>query len=175
MQKLIIACDYKNTRVRNKAVSLAGRSPGEFNLGQVCEIFDYCYKRWKYVNDPISGDYYSPASETLENGLNGDCDDFAILMCSMILSIGGEARINFAYGNDGGHAFTEVNIGYTEENEVYSYLIRRYGKNNIMKHIDNLGNNWLNLDWQAGYPGGKYWNYNGGISLYIIQNFCENL
>ncbi|GHT47071.1 hypothetical protein AGMMS49965_24950 [Bacteroidia bacterium] len=175
MKDLIVACDYDNSTVRNTAVLLGGFSPGEFNLGQVCEIFDYGYNNWKYVNDPVTGDYFSRASETLKNGLNGDCDDFAILLCSMLLSIGGDARINFAYDASSGHAFTEVNIGKTNQSEVQRYLSARYNNAQMWHRKDSQGNIWLNLDWQAQYPGGKYWDYNRGTSFNIIRNMCEHL
>jgi transglutaminase-like putative cysteine protease len=175
MKDLIVACDYDNPTVRNNTANLVHSSSGNFNLGQVCDIFDFCYINWSYVNDPITKDYYSKASETLRNGLNGDCDDFAILLCSMILSIGGEARINFAYDTTSGHAFTEVNIGKTNESKVQRYLKARYNDAQMWHRKDSEGNLWLNLDWQAEYPGGKYWKYNHGTCFNIIRNIYENL
>lgn len=93
----------------------------------------------------------------------------------MILSIGGEARINFAYGQDGGHAFTEVNIGKTE---IEEYISKRYKKvydhSGIWTRTDKDGNNWLNLDWFAKHPGGKYFDYTHGTTFYIIQEYCND-
>ena len=175
MKDLIIACDYDNPTVRNNTANLVYASPGNFNLGQICDIFDFCYTNWSYVNDPITGDYYAKASETLKQGLNGDCDDFAILLCSMILSIGGEARISFAYDASSGHAFAEVNIGKTNQSEVQRYLAARYNDAQMWHRKDNEGNLWLNLDWQAQYPGGRYWKYNYGTSFNIIRNIYEIL
>lgn len=175
MKDLIIACDYDHPTVRNNTVNLVHLSPGKFNLGQICDIFDFCYSNWSYVNDPLTRDYYSKASETLKNGLNGDCDDFAILLCSMILSIGGEARINFAYDATSGHAFTEVNIGTTSSSEVQRYLSARYNNAETWHRKDSQGNIWLNMDWQATYPGGEYWEYSSGTSFNIIQNICGSL
>jgi hypothetical protein len=175
MKDLIIACDYDSKTVRNNAVALVSFSEGSFNLGQICDIFDFCLQNWSYVNDPVTSDYYSKASETLRNGLNGDCDDFAILLCSMILSVGGETRINFAYGSEGGHAFTEVNIGKTNRTEVERYLKARYGYTEMWHKEDNNGNWWLNLDWWAQHPGGQYFKYNRGTMFNIIQNIYQNL
>jgi hypothetical protein len=175
MKDLIVACDYDSKTVRNNAVALVATSPGSFNLGQICDIFDFCYSIWSYVNDPVTRDYYAKASESLRNGLNGDCDDFAILLCSMILSVGGEARISFAYGDGGGHAFTEVNIGKTNQGEVERYLKARYSYTEMWHKEDNKGNWWLNLDWQANYPGGQYYKYNRGTMFNIIQNIYQNL
>jgi hypothetical protein len=175
MKELIVACDYDDPTVRNNSVALVGASPGEFNLGQICDIFDFSYTNWSYVNDPITNDYYSKASETIKNGLNGDCDDFAILLCSMILSVGGEARINFAYDTSSGHAFTEVNIGRTNQSEVAKYLSARYHNAQMWHRKDNQGNVWLNMDWQARYPGGEYWKYDSGTCFNIIRNTLQSL
>lgn len=125
-RKLIKACDYKNQKVRNFAAQIAGKDPGNFNLAQICDLFDHLYQNWKYVNDPATTEYLAKASETIENNLNGDCDDFAVMLCSSILAVGGEARINYAWGEDGGHAFTEVNLGKTDEKEVINYITNRY-------------------------------------------------
>ena len=43
MKDLIVACDYDNSTVRNNAVALVSLSPGSFNLGQICDVFDFCY------------------------------------------------------------------------------------------------------------------------------------
>jgi hypothetical protein len=173
--ELVNACNYTNSQVRNQAVKIAGHSQGEFNLGQICDLFDYCYRNWKYVNDPNGYEFVEYASNTISNGYNGDCDDFAVVLCSMILSIGGEARINFAYSQDSGHAFTEVNVGNTE---IEDYITKRYNndqdQSGIWTRIDKDGNQWLNLDWFAKHPGGKYFNYIHGTTFYILQNYCND-
>lgn len=169
LKDLIISCDYDNPTVRNNAAALVSISPGSFNLGQICDIFDFCYQNWSYVNDPITLDYFAKASETIKNGMNGDCDDFAILICSMIISIGGEARINFAYTDGSGHAFTEVNIGTTNRDDVINYLKTRYGRAELW-HKEEGDVWWLNLDWQGRYPGAKYWDYDYGKCFNILRN-----
>lgn len=174
MKNLIIACDYDNSTVRNNAVALVSMSPGAFNLGQICDIFDFCYTNWSYVNDPITAEYYAKASETLKNGLNGDCDDFAILVCSMILSVGGEARISFAYNGDKGHAFAEVNIGKTAIKSVENYLISRYGISELNRK-DEGDDCWLNLDWWGEFPGANYWVYQRGTCFNIVRNECRDI
>ena len=174
-RQLVEACNYSNSSLRNNAVSIAGRNAGSYNLGQICDIFDYCYNNWKYVNDPKGSEIIEYASNSITNGLNGDCDDFAVLVCSMILSIGGEARINYAYGKHGGHAFTEVNIGKTEIEEYISKRYKNvYDHSGIWTRTDKDGNNWLNLDWFAKHPGGKYFDYTHGTTFYIIQKYCND-
>ncbi len=173
--ELVQACDYSNSIVRNYSVKLAGTSPGEFNIGQICDVFDHYHKNWKYVNDPPRLEYVAKASETIANNFNGDCDDFAVLMCSSIISIGGEARLNFASNQESGHAFVEVNVGQTNIDPIANYLTMRYLINeNIWYRTDKKGNNWLNLDWFAQHPGGKYFDYTRGTSFYILQNYCQD-
>ncbi len=179
-RKLVKACDYKNQKLRNFAVQIAGKDPGNFNLAQVCDLFDHCYKNWKYVNDPATTEYLAKASETIENNLNGDCDDFAVMLCSSILAVGGEARINYAWGEEGGHAFTEVNLGKTPSEEVIQYITDRYYNLKVFGgelngKQDKDGNLWLNLDWFAENPGGEYFNYKIGYTFYILNKYCENI
>lgn len=173
--ELVESCNYSNSIIRNKAVSIAGKDEGTYNLGQICNIFDYCYNNWKYVNDPRGHEIVEYASNTISNGLNGDCDDFAVLVCSMILSIGGEARINYAYDSDSGHAFTEVNIGKTKVNDYISKRYKDvYDGSGIWTRTDPEGNKWLNLDWFANHPGGKYFDYTHGTTFYILQDYCNH-
>jgi hypothetical protein len=174
-KQLAEACDYSNSILRNKAVQIAGQNEGTYNLGQVCDIFDYCYNNWKYVNDPNGNEIVEYASNTISNGLNGDCDDFAVLISSMVLAIGGEARINYAYDADSGHAFTEVNIGHTRIEEYISKRYRKvYDNSGIWSRTDNEGNSWLNLDWFAKHPGGQYFDFTHGTTFYILQNYCND-
>lgn len=154
-------CDFNLPYTRNFAVELAGRAPGRFNMKQICEIFDYCYNNWHYVNDPAGTEYVARASESIHNSLSGDCDDFAVLMASCIIAIGGEASIITASRGDGrGHAYAEVCISSFSENDVLSVVRARFPQYNISSlHISSHdGKTWLNLDWQAGYPGGPYWS-----------------
>ena len=159
LEMLEEACDYNCPYTKQFANSLAAKSPGNFNPGQICAIFDYCYNKWRYVNDPQDHEYVATASETIEGSLVGDCDDFAILMASCILAVGGRACINTGWTQTSGHAFTEVDIAQFGESTVLSEIRKRfpqYGVNSLATRRD--GNHlWMNLDWQAAYPGGKYW------------------
>lgn len=157
-KNLVEACDFSSDNGRQKAIQLAGKNSGSFNIGQVCDIFDYCRGKWKYVNDPQNGNLVQKASFTISNNLTGDCDDFAVVMCSMILSVGSEARINYAYGDNGGHAFSELNIGNTDISEYIGIRYSDAGNNGLWTRTDVAGNKWLNLDWVAEQPGGPYTN-----------------
>ena len=174
-KKLKNACNYADPTVRSYNVTLASSSPGEFNLGQVCDIFDHYFQNWKYVNDPTGVEYVASASESISTGFSGDCDDFAVLMTASILSIGGEARLNFAYNGNSGHAYSEVNLGSTDIQEVINYLSFRYLGNSMFYYReDGFGNKWLNLDWFGNHPGGPYFDAQRGTMFYVLQNYCQD-
>lgn len=156
------ACDYTNSITKGFANLLASKSEGEFNIGQVCEIYHYLRGKWKYVNDPADNEYVAYASESIHNNhLSGDCDDFAVLMAACILSVGGNACINTADNGNSGHAFTEVEVSHFNLSEVDQCVRQYFDKYNIIP--DQLSYRrdgsviWMNLDWQTSYPGGVYW------------------
>ena len=80
--------------VRNQAVRLAAEHSGDRRIDQICSIYDHLSEDWRYVSDPKAMEYYSSASHTIKIGEDkgcsgaGDCDDFAILMSSLIESVG---------------------------------------------------------------------------------------
>lgn len=154
------ACDYDLPYTKSFANQLAGRSEGIFNPGQICEIFDYCYKKWRYVNDPNGHEYVARASETIASSLTGDCDDFAILMASCLLAVGADVCVNTGHNTGGGHAFTEVDISVFNPSDVLNVIKERFDNFSINQlHTRNAnGKKWLNLDWQASYPGGPYYD-----------------
>lgn len=168
------ACDYDCAYTRKFATSLAARSEGYFNVGQICEIFNYCYNKWRYVNDPKGEEYVASASESIYNSLIGDCDDFAVLMASCMLAVGGNICINIAENDKSGHAFTEVDIAPLGDVEDVMAVI----KNKFPQYADRINKlnirqdgeyKWMNLDWNSEYPGGDYYNFTL-ISRYTCIN-----
>jgi len=161
------AIDYENPITRNFAVQLAAEYPGEYNIGQICSIYEHIRGEWKYVSDPSGQEYFAYASESIENGLVGDCDDFAILMAATIEAIGGGSRVILASGPEGAHAYAEVYVGPDDApltHEVLESIQDRYAerypsyihKPAINYHVDSKGRVWLNLDWTATHPGGPF-------------------
>jgi len=164
----------ENPRVRDEAVGLVARYPGDYTIDQISSIYTYLKKDWHYVRDPRGVDYYMYANETLKVGEKancigaGDCDDFAILMSALVESVGGTTRIILARNNStGGHAFAEVYLGQLDAKnsrvtEVINWLKQNYNIDKIYSHIDtDTKNVWLNLDWGAdekgnAHPGGPF-------------------
>lgn len=177
------ACDYNLSYTRTFATQLAGRAQGNFSIEQVCEIFDYCLSRWKYVNDPKGQEYVARASESIASSLTGDCDDFAVVITSCCLAVGGNARIVLAYGPQGGHAYSQVDINSfrnVNKNEILRVIKSRFPYSISGLNIKHDGQHaWLNLDWQDPYPGGSDFisnrrNYYACINGVWEYQGCEN-
>ena len=156
-----------NPRVRDEAVVLALKYPGEKTIDQIVSIYDYLKngdeskKGWGYVSDPRGIDDFMFANQTLRNGERancvggGDCDDFAILMSALVESIGGTTRIILARNNStGGHAYTEVYLGRINNSDsgdqveaIIGWLKEKLDADKIYTHIDtDTKDVWLNLD-----------------------------
>jgi hypothetical protein len=175
------AVDYKNPTVRNLAVSIVPE--GQYNISQVCAIFDYLNSKWKYVNDPNGFNYVAKGSESIYNNFSGDCDDYAVLMAAMIASIGGTPRIILAWNETSGHAYPEVFLGNQTNMEACKNSIRSYYQNGFQQlfgiqsigiihcHGDGNGNYWLNLDYSAQHPGGIYYQ---ATKMIVISPFISN-
>lgn len=139
-------------KVRAMASESAKKYPGEYNIYQICALFDDTRKRIKYVSDPRGNDLWSPPGDTLKIGA-GDCEDYAILLASLIESIGGTSRI---YLTDN-HAFAAVYIGNDTE-EIKEAIRSYYDPVPIYYTTDEYGS-WLLLDptssmYAGGLPGG---------------------
>jgi hypothetical protein len=174
--KLLEAMDYRSPITRNTAVRIAAQDQGPYSMEQMARIWTHARGRWRYVNDPRGGDYFAKASETIENEYAGDCDDFAVLLVSMITAIGGEARLIIMDGPRGGHAYTEVCV-QAEPDEVKKRLAvhyrRTWDKYLGRQSVKDLHYRpaeqcpvWLNLDWNAGVPGGPYEPERWAVAVY---------
>lgn len=175
-KRIQAAADYKNPVVRNFAVQQATEEPfatigEEYQYSDdICQIvhamsvFKTINENWKYVHDPRGFEYNSRASETIQNrshGLfTGDCDDHAILMASCIQAVGAKARIVLSHENGSGHAYPELYLGSKYNAEKTLYLINKlfpqYRDRKFEYHIDYNGDYWLNMDYTAPYPGGRF-------------------
>jgi len=181
MEMIRARVEPNNPNILNLSRNITAHISCERCIKQVSLIYDYLLnvkgpkmEGWNYVSDPRS-DHYSYANETLNyvNDTNrtgvGDCDDFAILMSSLVEAIGGTTRIVLSRSNDGvGHAYTEVYLGKlcTQDDsnilDIMDWLKTTYNTIYIYLDIDNNTHYvWLNLDWgedEMGYshPGLHY-------------------
>jgi transglutaminase-like putative cysteine protease len=161
------ALDLGNPNIEQTAVTIAKDYPGEYNINQVSEIYDTLVVGWYYFSDPSYKEKYKNAILTLQDGKTsssvgmGDCDDFAILMSSLINSLGGSTRITLASNSSSseGHAYCELFLGYENDsqvNDLINWTKAQYGLEDI-PGLNRTGNEvWMNLDWWADNPGGPY-------------------
>ena len=162
--KIIDAVDFKNPDVRNFALAATSKhfkniqkKGNTRTLIQCFAVFKEIRNRWNYVNDPKGSEYIAYASESLQH-FSGDCDDHAILMAACIKAVGGTPRII----HTGGHLYPEMLIGSQKELETATYFIKEVlfktesNQQQIFYHIDERGQVWLNLDYTAMYPGGRF-------------------
>jgi len=164
-QKILNAIDYENPKLRDFAVSsvntyfvdLQKSNFDERQWIQAFAIFKNINSQWNYVNDPRSREYYAKASESAKL-LAGDCDDHSILMVAALLAIGATPRLIITTG----HIYPEIYIGDKGNLERVNYLIKKQlfpqlgTVEGIHYHEDEDGKIWLNLDYTADYPGGKF-------------------
>jgi hypothetical protein len=174
------AIDYLTPTVKNFANrQIQQSSSGTYNTAQICDVWQSIYNQWTYVSDPPDFNYFTSASDSINNGLKGNCVDYAILNAAVIESIGGSSRVVTACPPDTGqcHAYAEVYLDSSpsELQKAANYICSRYNCKTINYHmyLDPQGNTeyWLNLDWQANYPGGSFFQDNGTIQIYYPNGY----
>lgn len=158
------AIEFDNTDVRNFAMLATRKHFQEYQddreyrtIIQCLAVFKEINENWNYVSDPKSREYFAKASESIVH-LSGDCDDHSILMAACIKAVGGTPRLV----HTSGHLYPELLVGNKSDIESINYLIKRRLFKNINKekklnyHVDEHGQVWLNLDYTAKYPGGRF-------------------
>jgi PKD repeat protein len=143
-------------KVHKKTVEIiSSKSSGSRTIEQACDIYSYLTNHWTYVEGAKNETYDSlfNASTILELDNKGDCNDFAILMASMLESIAGTTRIILARGPKSSHAYAEVYLGNMRNDnksvmQIINWLKTKYNKKEITttKNLSS-GDVWLNLDW----------------------------
>lgn len=147
---------------------------GIYNIKQIAAVFDHVFRGWNYSRDPFGLEYFEKAGVSVYT-MTGDCDDYAILMVSMIKSLGGEGRVVCVSG----HAYPEVFLGYDltagdiedyreKLNEFYENKGSRTRVKNLNYHKDRDGKFWMNLDYQDRYPGGRFVDYSRDAEHLVI-------
>jgi len=165
-REIVSAIDYRNPVVRDFAVGATNenfvKQQGGIKMRyrtliQCFAVFKKINENWNYVSDPQDEEYIAKASESVKL-LAGDCDDHSILMAAAIKAIGGTPRL--VYTN--GHIYPELLIGGKKDLEHMGKLIHEKlfpeesRGHTIHYHKDEEGKIWINLDYTAGYPGGKF-------------------
>ena len=173
------AIDATNPVTRNFALDIAQGPPGYFNAGQICLIWDRLKSGFSYVSDPRKFEFISPASETINAGLAGDCDDVATLTAALIEAMGGFGRVILAYSPFAGHAYAEAFVGGGEHvrDVILPVLKRHYpGMGPVHCHVDAVGNHWINMDilYVSRYAGDRFFEASMENAVYR-DGFFESI
>jgi PKD repeat protein len=182
-----------NEDVRSKGLILAAGRSGAQRIDQICAIYDYMASNWSFASDWRGMDEFQYSNYTLDLGKEsgysgiGDCDDFSILLSALIESIGGTPRIILAYSPSGGHAYTEVYMGNSNNNtdidKMKKWIRRQYKVNEVYIHSDpEKGDIWLNMDWwtedgEEGailHPGGPFFQATSQVPIYIQEEIAKS-
>ena len=178
--------DLGNLFVEQTAVTIAKDYPGDYNLNQISEVYDAMRKGWYYYSDPSYKDEYKSANRSLQDGKisnsigMGDCDDFAILMASLLESLQGSTRIVFSYDQDSrlNHAYAEVYLGKKSDpraDELIGWFKDEYSQPEIPGQTVTDDGVWLNLDYNGTYPGGYYFGSGNRVEREVIwQSASKN-
>lgn len=129
----------RDLTIRKVAADIAKQYPGQYNIYQIIEIFNYTTHNVQYVSDPRGRNYWSYPNETIEVGA-GDCEDYSTLISSLVEAVGGTTRL---YLTDN-HAFAAVYVG-NDIDEISKVISEYYGSVPVRYLQDDAGS-WLVLD-----------------------------
>ena len=160
-QRIQQKVDYRDSAVRAFAVTYSLMYFDEYypKYRQICRQFSllkYIKTNFKYVSDPSDFDYFASPQESI-NLMAGDCDDYSILMASVLKSIGANVRIIWSPR----HVYPELYCGNKANFEkyvsaIYIFFEREIGKKQIYYRLDKNGDYWINIDYTDLYPGSVY-------------------
>jgi hypothetical protein len=111
IKTIIKAVNPESEEVRTLALQL-GRRFEAGNFKQARRIYEYVRDEIHYMPDPLAFEDIQLPETTLKR-LSGDCDDKAILLCSLLLAIGFETALFFADTDGDGmadHVYSSVHI-----------------------------------------------------------------
>jgi hypothetical protein len=165
-------------RVADLADQLRQGLGGDYNVYWIASLFDWVITELEYRSDPSEGDEWAPPGETCDS-LAGDCEDYSILIASVVEHWGGNAQFYIISQ----HAFAGVYIGPAtmDVQAVVDALGMYYGTSPYYSwFVDDLGY-WIIADGTSGqYLGGlPYggvatdaqggWDIDGTEYLYITD------
>jgi hypothetical protein len=167
--------------VTTEVFNITGKNSG-YDIKDASDVFDYVNRRWEYRSEK-KAEFFFGASQTINEGYKGDCDDYSIVRSALLRKMGFNTRVVTATNNDGGHAYPELYIGNDKETayKIMGYVQGRYSyAKNIWYSSRKLEGGklqyWLNLDWSGsnGYrhPGGVY--FEGLETIYYPYGLVES-
>lgn len=161
--------------------NITGKTSG-YNMEDACNVFNYVNRNWQYRYDK-NAEFFFGASQTIDSGYTGDCDDYSIVMSALLKSMGFNTRVVTAYNESYGHAYPELYIGDDRDTAdgILDYISERYPSAENVWYSERVLEDgqgtqyWLNFDWSGsnGYrhPGGIY--FQGACIIYYPNGLIE--
>lgn len=154
--------NYQDSVVRNFAVEHSLQYFTEYypkyrGIVRQLSLFKYINNNFNYVSDSERDEYYATPRETILNGMGGDCDDHSILMGACMEAIGARIRLVIVKN----HMYPELYVGDKKEFALLQKAIQQlFAEEHIRQfnYHESNGVYWINLDYTARYPGGRYMN-----------------
>lgn len=168
-------------RVGEEIFNITGKTSG-YNIEDSCAVFNYVNRNWQYRYDK-NAEFFFGASQTIDSGYIGDCDDYSIVMSALLENMGFNTRIVTTYNESYGHAYPELYIGDDRDTayRILDYIAKRYPYAENVWYSERMLDEgqktqyWLNFDWSGsnGYrhPGGEY--FRGGCIIYYPSGLIE--
>jgi hypothetical protein len=169
-------CDRINPydlSVREAAADAIRNHSGAYSITQLFDIYDWVKENIMYQNVPLAGIPY-PASETLTTK-SGDCKNQAVLMASMIVAVGGTAKVVADPACK--HAYTLVHFGPSgmKLDSVKQAVARHYGSDVTINYISDETSTWVIFDPAGGrYPGNTLPECTGDNRTVYMVSSCLN-
>ncbi|WP_226990660.1 transglutaminase-like domain-containing protein [Methanosarcina acetivorans] len=167
--------------IGEEVFNITGKISG-FNMEDACDVYNYVNRQWNYRYDK-NAEFFFGASQTIDSGYSGDCDDYSIVMSAILENMGFNTRVVTAYNESYGHAYPELYIGDNRETAytILDYIEKRYPYAENVWYSERVLEDgqttqyWLNFDWSGsnGYrhPGGEY--FRGGCVIYYPNGLIE--
>jgi hypothetical protein len=167
-------CDKINPydlSVREAAADAIREHPGRYSINQLFDIYDWVKQNIIYQTVPLAGIPYA-SSETLATK-SGDCKNQAVLIASMVRSIGGTAKV--VADPDCVHAYAIVYFGSIKDLSSFtSAVTAHYGSGIIMNYFTLEEGIWVIFDPAGGmYPGDTLPECSGNRKVYFITSCMD--
>ncbi len=171
---LTMFCDKINPYdlpVREAAANAIRKDPGPYSNAQLFDIYDWVKNNIIYQNVPLAGIPYVP-SDTLATA-SGDCKNQAVLIASMIQSIGGTAKV--VADPSCVHAYTIVYFGTKDKLSTFTDSVTsHYGSAASVNYFTLNDGIWVIFDPAGGnYPGDTLPQCSGNRNVYFITSCLD--
>ncbi|MDO8554624.1 MAG: transglutaminase-like domain-containing protein [Candidatus Micrarchaeota archaeon] len=163
--------DPYDLSVRKAAADAIRKDPGSYSFDQLFDIYDWVKENIIYQNVPLAGIPY-PSSETLITK-SGDCKNQAVLIASMVNSIGGTSKV--VADPACVHAYAIVYFGSTKDLSSFTNAVtNHYGSDVSINYFTLEDGIWVIFDPAGGsYPGDTLPACSGDRTAYFITSCLD--